>query len=63
MIFRSIQNLQDDNLKFFPTYDEALLHLVFAGSDIILCQSFVDPTDEIPVRPPSILVVIFSPLR
>ena len=42
--------LQDDNLKFVPTYDEALLHLVFAGSDIILCQSFLDPTDEIPVR-------------
>lgn len=40
---------KDDNLKFVPTYDEALLHLVFAGSDIILCQSFLDPTDEIPL--------------
>jgi len=62
MICHSIQNLQDDNLKLLPTYDEALLHLVFAGSDIILCQSFANPTDEIPVRPPSTLVVIFSPL-
>ncbi|XP_052725754.1 probable starch synthase 4, chloroplastic/amyloplastic isoform X2 [Vigna angularis] len=43
------KELKDDNLKLFPTYDEALLHLVFAGSDIILCQSFVDPTDEIPL--------------
>ncbi|KAG5067801.1 hypothetical protein JHK85_000178 [Glycine max] len=42
-------DVQDDNLKFVPTYDEALLHLVFAGSDIILCQSFLDPTDEIPL--------------
>ncbi|KAL5178702.1 putative glycogen synthase 2 [Glycine soja] len=45
----SNSTLQDDNLKFVPTYDEALLHLVFAGSDIILCQSFLDPTDEIPL--------------
>ncbi|XP_014521359.1 probable starch synthase 4, chloroplastic/amyloplastic isoform X2 [Vigna radiata var. radiata] len=43
------EELEDDNLQLFPTYDEALLHLVFAGSDIILCQSFVDPTDEIPL--------------
>ncbi|XP_027908570.1 probable starch synthase 4, chloroplastic/amyloplastic isoform X1 [Vigna unguiculata] len=43
------KELKDDNLKLFPTYDEALLHLVFAGSDIILCQSLVDPTDEIPL--------------
>ncbi|KAL5143180.1 putative starch synthase 4, chloroplastic/amyloplastic [Glycine soja] len=43
------KEFKDDNLKFVPTYDEALLHLVFAGSDIILCQSFLDPTDEIPL--------------
>ncbi|KAL9328511.1 hypothetical protein ACSQ67_003514 [Phaseolus vulgaris] len=43
------EELKDDNLKLLPTYDEALLHLVFAGSDIILCQSFLDPTDEIPL--------------
>ncbi|KAK7407167.1 hypothetical protein VNO78_08852 [Psophocarpus tetragonolobus] len=42
------KELKDDNLKLVPTYDEALLHLFFAGSDIILCQSFLDPTDEIP---------------
>lgn len=43
------KELKDDNLKLVPTYDEALLHLVFAGSDIILCQSFLDPTDETPL--------------
>ncbi|KAK7307294.1 hypothetical protein VNO77_40223 [Canavalia gladiata] len=43
------KELKDDNFKFVPEYDEALLHLVFAGSDIILCQSFLDPTDEIPL--------------
>lgn len=59
-IFHSIQILQDDNLKFVLAYDEALSHLLFAGSDIILCQSFSDPTDETPVSPsPSPLVVIF----
>ncbi|RDY02445.1 putative starch synthase 4, chloroplastic/amyloplastic, partial [Mucuna pruriens] len=41
------KELKDVNLRLVPTYDEALLHLVFAGSDIILCQSFLDPTDEI----------------
>ncbi|TKY70003.1 starch synthase 4 [Spatholobus suberectus] len=43
------KELKDDNLKLVPTYDEALLHLTLAGSDIILCQSFLDPTDEIPL--------------
>ncbi|XP_061336863.1 probable starch synthase 4, chloroplastic/amyloplastic [Gastrolobium bilobum] len=44
------KELKDDNLKFMLAYDEALLNLVFAGSDIILCQSFLDPTDEIPLK-------------
>ncbi|XP_027360743.1 probable starch synthase 4, chloroplastic/amyloplastic isoform X3 [Abrus precatorius] len=48
--FQSLQKeLKIDNLLFVPEYDEALLHLVFAGSDIILCQSFLDPTDETPL--------------
>lgn len=58
-ICHSIQNLQDDNLKSV-LYDEELFHLLFAGSDIILCQSFLDPTDETPVSLfPTPLVVIF----
>nr|ACD13787.1 starch synthase V precursor [Lotus japonicus] len=44
------KELKDGNLKFVPAYNEELLHLFFAGSDIILCQSFVDPTDEIPLK-------------
>nr|XP_027193345.1 probable starch synthase 4, chloroplastic/amyloplastic isoform X3 [Cicer arietinum] len=42
------KELKDDNIKFVRANDEALLHLLFAGSDIILCLSFLDPTDEIP---------------
>ncbi|KAL2348961.1 hypothetical protein Fmac_002961 [Flemingia macrophylla] len=43
------KELKDDILTLVPTYDEALLHLLFAGSDIILCQSFLDPNDESPL--------------
>nr|ABN06103.1 Protein kinase [Medicago truncatula] len=39
-----------DDIKFVRSYDEALSHLLFAGSDIILCQSFHDPTDETPLK-------------
>ncbi|XP_020978402.1 probable starch synthase 4, chloroplastic/amyloplastic isoform X1 [Arachis ipaensis] len=44
------QEIKDKNMRIVVKYDEALLHLVFAGSDIILCQSFLDPTDEIPLK-------------
>ncbi|MED6205458.1 hypothetical protein PIB30_118460 [Stylosanthes scabra] len=44
------KELKDDNLRVVVEYDEALLHLVFAGSDIILCQSFIDLNDEIPLK-------------
>ncbi|RHN54858.1 putative starch synthase [Medicago truncatula] len=40
----------DDNIKFVRSYDEALSHLLFAGSDSILCRSFHDPTDETPLK-------------
>ncbi|KAI5438002.1 hypothetical protein KIW84_023942, partial [Lathyrus oleraceus] len=40
----------DDNIKFVGAYDEALSHLLFAGSDIILCRSFLDPSDETPLK-------------
>ncbi|CAK8540379.1 unnamed protein product [Lathyrus sativus] len=40
----------DDNIKFLGAYDEALSHLLFAGSDIMLCRSFLDPTDETPLK-------------
>ncbi|KAK7252473.1 hypothetical protein RIF29_36435 [Crotalaria pallida] len=43
------KELKDDNLLVL-TYEEALSHLVFAGSDIILCQSFLDPPDETPLK-------------
>lgn len=48
--------LQDEKVKFVNGCDEVLSHLIFAGSDIILCQSFHDPVLQVPV---SILSHIF----
>lgn len=36
-------------MRFINELDEALSHLVFAGSDIIMCQSFHDPVFQVPV--------------
>ncbi|EOX91830.1 UDP-Glycosyltransferase superfamily protein [Theobroma cacao] len=48
---RSFQEeLEDGNVKFFYRYDEVLSHLMFAGSDIILCQSFDDPLLQVPLK-------------
>ncbi|TYI40672.1 hypothetical protein ES332_A02G179200v1 [Gossypium tomentosum] len=48
---RSFQEaVEDSNVKFFYNYDEALSHLVFAGSDIILCHSFHDPLLQVPLK-------------
>jgi hypothetical protein len=37
-------------VRFINGLDEALSHLVFAGSDIIMCQSFHDPLLQVPVN-------------
>ncbi|XWS33422.1 hypothetical protein CRYUN_Cryun22dG0081200 [Craigia yunnanensis] len=48
---RSFQEeLEGSNVKFFHRYDEALSHVMFAGSDIILCQSFHDPLLQVPLK-------------
>ncbi|XVF17434.1 hypothetical protein REPUB_Repub10bG0121900 [Reevesia pubescens] len=48
---RSFQKeLEDFNVKVFYHYDEALSHLMFAGSDIMLCQSFHDPLLQVPLK-------------
>ncbi|XP_012469711.1 uncharacterized protein LOC105787727 [Gossypium raimondii] len=48
---RSFQEaVEDSNVKFFYNYDEALSHLVFAGSDIMLCHSFHDPLLQVPLK-------------
>ncbi|XP_022740360.1 probable starch synthase 4, chloroplastic/amyloplastic isoform X2 [Durio zibethinus] len=44
------EELEDLDVKFFYHYNEALLHLMFAGSDIILCQSFDDPLLQVPLK-------------
>ncbi|CAN6274034.1 unnamed protein product [Urochloa humidicola] len=40
----------DDNIAFVAEYDEALAHLIYAGSDIILCSSFEDPSVQIAMK-------------
>ncbi|RLM79392.1 putative starch synthase 4, chloroplastic/amyloplastic isoform X2 [Panicum miliaceum] len=39
----------DESIAFIEEYDETLAHLVYAGSDIILCSSFEDPSLQIAV--------------
>ncbi|PUZ78155.1 hypothetical protein GQ55_1G430000 [Panicum hallii var. hallii] len=40
----------DDSIAFIEEYDETLAHLVYAGSDIILCSSFEDPSLQIAMK-------------
>lgn len=40
---------QDENMRFLSKYDEALAHLVLAGSDIMLCPSYDDTVLQVPV--------------
>ncbi|KAJ9564133.1 hypothetical protein OSB04_000099, partial [Centaurea solstitialis] len=40
------EGLKDRNVRFLDKYDESLSHLIFAGSDIILC-TFNDPMIQV----------------
>ncbi|CAN6239110.1 unnamed protein product [Urochloa humidicola] len=40
----------DDNIAFIEEYDKTLAHLIYAGSDIILCSSFEDPSLQIAMK-------------
>ncbi|KAK9110811.1 hypothetical protein Sjap_018871 [Stephania japonica] len=44
------KEIKGDSVRFIDTHDEALSHLVLAGSDIMLCTSFHDPTMQIPFK-------------
>uniref|UniRef100_I1P5C9 starch synthase n=1 Tax=Oryza glaberrima TaxID=4538 RepID=I1P5C9_ORYGL len=44
------EELKGDSVMFVEIYDEALEHLIFAGSDIFLCSSFYDPLLQIAMR-------------
>ncbi|XP_004288304.1 PREDICTED: probable starch synthase 4, chloroplastic/amyloplastic [Fragaria vesca subsp. vesca] len=44
------ESLKDEHVKFVNDSDETITHLVFAGSDIILCQSFHDPVLQVPLK-------------
>ncbi|XP_057963697.1 probable starch synthase 4, chloroplastic/amyloplastic [Malania oleifera] len=41
------EELKDESARFINKYDEVLSHLIFAGSDIILCPSFHDPVLQV----------------
>ncbi|XP_057983646.1 probable starch synthase 4, chloroplastic/amyloplastic [Malania oleifera] len=41
------EELKDESARFIKKYDEVLSHLIFAGSDIILCPSFHDPVLQV----------------
>uniref|UniRef100_A0A6N2LAM4 starch synthase n=2 Tax=Salix viminalis TaxID=40686 RepID=A0A6N2LAM4_SALVM len=49
-IFVGSKVTSDETMRFVNKYDEALLHLIYAGSDIILCQSFHDPLPQVPLK-------------
>ncbi|KAH7520376.1 hypothetical protein FEM48_Zijuj08G0137400 [Ziziphus jujuba var. spinosa] len=44
------EELKGDGVRFISRQDEASSHLVFAGSDIILCPSFHDPILQLPEK-------------
>ncbi|KAF0933460.1 hypothetical protein E2562_018555 [Oryza meyeriana var. granulata] len=44
------EELKGDRVMFIEKYDEALEHLIFAGSNIFLCSSFYDPSLQIAMR-------------
>ncbi|GMH25275.1 hypothetical protein Nepgr_027118 [Nepenthes gracilis] len=44
------EQLKDSHWRFINEYDEALLHLIFGGSDIILCQSYDEPVLQVPLK-------------
>ncbi|XP_023518262.1 probable starch synthase 4, chloroplastic/amyloplastic isoform X1 [Cucurbita pepo subsp. pepo] len=45
-----IESLQDENIRFINRHDETLSHLIFGGSNIILCQSLHDPILQVPLK-------------
>ncbi|KNA05722.1 hypothetical protein SOVF_186690 isoform C [Spinacia oleracea] len=44
------EGVEDRNVRFINKYDEALTHLIFGGSDIILCPSYEDPVLQVPLK-------------
>ncbi|XP_008440477.2 probable starch synthase 4, chloroplastic/amyloplastic isoform X2 [Cucumis melo] len=42
--------IEDANVRFINRHDETLSHLIFGGSDIILCHSLHDPILQVPLK-------------
>jgi hypothetical protein len=53
----------DDDIAFVEEYNETLAHLIYAGSDIILCSSFEDPSLQIAVCESTNFLFLLSKLR
>jgi len=48
-----LEELQKDfkeNVRVIGKHDEGMLHLLIAGSDILLCSSFHDPANQMPLK-------------
>uniref|UniRef100_A0A7N0USB8 starch synthase n=1 Tax=Kalanchoe fedtschenkoi TaxID=63787 RepID=A0A7N0USB8_KALFE len=49
-LLESLKEFKDPNVRIVDKYDEAFSHLVFAGSDVVLCSSFDDPVLQVPLK-------------
>ncbi|XP_021743429.1 probable starch synthase 4, chloroplastic/amyloplastic [Chenopodium quinoa] len=49
-VLQTLSGVKDKNVRFINKYDEALSHLIFGGSDIILCYSYEDPVLQVPLK-------------
>ncbi|CAI9777718.1 unnamed protein product [Fraxinus pennsylvanica] len=44
------EEMKDGNVRFIDNYDDELSHLIFAGSDIMLCSSFHNLLLQVPLK-------------
>eukprot|EP01018_Ginkgo_biloba_P002300 Gb_24148 [translate_table: standard] len=44
------KKFKNENCRMIFKYDEGILHLVIAGSDVLLCSSLHDPAHQMPIK-------------